>query len=124
LESFAYDFALAIDSMDRLYPELNISEVRMIGGGAKSSLWAQMNADVTQKTYSTIKMKDISMWGAVLLAGNGIGLFPNLKEAATRMAAIDKTYKPNRETGEIYKKYKDIYKEFLVSMKDFFVRLR
>jgi xylulokinase len=124
LESFSYDFALALASMDRIYPELNISEIRMIGGGAKSSLWAQMNADVTQKTYCTVKMKDVSMWGAVLLAGHGIGLFTDLKETATRMAVIDKTYKPDPEKGKTYKKYQDIYREFLVSMKDFFSRLR
>jgi len=124
LESFAYDFALAMDSMDRIYPDLDISTVRMIGGGAKSSLWAQMNADVAQKTYYTIKMKDVSMWGAVLLAGNAIGLFPDLKETATKMAVIDKTYKPDPERGTIYKKYKDIYRDFLVSMKEHFAKLR
>jgi xylulokinase len=113
-----------MDSMDRLYPELNISTVRMIGGGARSSLWAQMNADVAQKTYCTIKMKDVSMWGAVLLAGNAVGLFPDLRETAARMAVIDRTYRPDPEAGKAYKKHKDIYKEFLISMKDSFAKLR
>jgi xylulokinase len=124
LESFAYDFGLAMDSMDRLYPELDISTVRTIGGGARSDLWAQMNADVSGKTYVTIKMKDVSMWGAVLLAGNAVGIFPDLKKTATQMAVVDKTFKPDSERGKAYKKYKDIYREFLVSMKDSFVRLR
>ena len=124
LESYAYDFTLAMDSMDRLYPDLDISNVRMIGGGARSSLWAQMNADVSQKTYKTIKMKDVSMWGAVLLAGNAIGLFQDLKETAINMAEIDKVYEPSLEAGKVYKKYKDIYKEFLESMKVFFAKLR
>ena len=123
LESFAYDFALAMDSMDRLYSDIDISTVRMIGGGARSSLWAQMNADVAQKTYHTIKMKDVSMWGAVLLAGNAVGLFPNLKDTAVKMAVIDKTYKPDSERGLVYKKYKEIYKDFLNSMRVSFEKL-
>jgi xylulokinase len=117
LESFSYDFALALDSVDRLYPDCDLSNVRMIGGGARSSLWAQMSADVSNKTYSTVKLKDVSMWGAVLLAGNGIGLFPDLKDAAIKMAAIDKVYTPNQKTGEKSKRYKELYKEFVSTMK-------
>jgi xylulokinase len=123
LESFSYDFGLALDCVDRLYPDSDLSSVRMIGGGGKSSLWAQMSADVSNKTYSTIKLKDVSMWGAVLLAGNAVGLFPDLRETAIKKAVVDKVYTPNQEAGEKYKKYKELYKEFLVTMKGNFAKL-
>jgi xylulokinase len=122
LESFSYDFALAIDSMDRLYPEFDIS-VRMIGGGARSSLWAQMSADVSNKPYNTIAFKDVSMWGAVLLAGNAVGLFPDLKAAAKKKAVIEKTFTPDPKAGEAYGKYKNLYKEFLITMRENFAKL-
>jgi hypothetical protein len=114
--------ALAIDSLDRLYPEFDIS-VRMIGGGARSALWAQMNADVTNKPYSTVSLKDVSMWGAILLAGNAVGLFPDLKAESKKKAVIKNTFIPDPKAGEAYRKYKNLYKEFLVTMRDNFAKL-
>jgi hypothetical protein len=39
------------------------------------------------------------------------------------MAVIDKTYQPDPQTGKVYKKYKEIYKEFLVTMRDSFSKI-
>jgi xylulokinase len=122
LESFSYDFSLAIDSIDRLYPEFDIS-VRMIGGGAKSALWAQMSADVSNKPYSTIALKDVSMWGAVLLAGNAVGFFSDLKAEAKKKAVVERTFMPDLKAGETYKKYKNLYKELLITMRENFLKL-
>ena len=49
LESFSYDFSLALERVDCLYPEYTWDTVKMIGGGAKSVLWPEMAADITGK---------------------------------------------------------------------------
>jgi xylulokinase len=124
LESFTYDFALALGSADRLYPELKFSEVRVIGGGAKSPEWIQMNADTSGKKYTTLKMNDVSMWGAVILAGNGVGVFPDLKKTADSFIKIDKTYEPREEEGKIHRKHLAYYKAALTEMRSFFDKLQ
>jgi xylulokinase len=123
LESFSYDFALALESADRLYPELKFSQVNVIGGGVKSSVWIQMCADVTGKQYTTLKFKDVSMRGAVILAGNGVGLLPDLKKAAENMMARDKIFMPRSIEGDKCRKYLEYYKSSLAGMRSFFVKL-
>jgi xylulokinase len=124
LESFAYDFALALESADRLYPELDFSEVRVIGGGAGSPVWIQMNADASGRKYTTLRMSDVSMWGAVILAGNAVGVFPDLKKTADSFIKTDKTCEPRAEEGKIHRKHLEYYKAALTEMRGFFLRLQ
>lgn len=120
LESFSYDFSLAMQSIDRLYPEYDLSEVRMVGGGAKSSIWPQMSADVSGKTYSTLNRGDISMWGASILAGNAIGVFPNMKETAQKFVNVSKSYAPSPHASLKYQKFMDLYKNYMVELQGFY----
>jgi xylulokinase len=124
LESFAYDFALALESADRLYPELDFSEVRVIGGGAKSPVWIQMNADTSGKKYTILDMSDVSMRGAVILAGNAVGVFPDLKKTADSFVKTGRTYEPRAEEGKIHRKHLEYYKAALTEMRGFFLRLQ
>ncbi|MDR1137371.1 MAG: hypothetical protein LBK91_03520 [Synergistaceae bacterium] len=124
MESFTYDFALAMKSIDRLYPEYNLSTVNMIGGGAKSSLWMQMFADVTGKTFRSLNRKDVAMWGAAILAGNAIGLFGDMKAAARSKVAPVKEYRPNAALKGEYAKYLDLYREKLAELRPFYEKLQ
>jgi len=124
LESFTYDFTLCLKSIERLYPEYEIDNVRMIGGGAKSGVWPQMCADVQNKKYSVLSHEDSAMWGASILAGNAIGVFGDLKETAMKYLKVMKEYQPNEELGKQYMKYVDLYKKYIVEMHDFYNRLQ
>ena len=109
---------------DRLYPEYDRSDVYAIGGGAKSDVWMQMNADATGKRYSTLRRKDVSMWGAVILAGNAVGVFPDLKETAEASVTVDKVFEPNAEAGAQYAKHIALYEQYLVELRSFFERIQ
>lgn len=124
LESFSFDFALCIKSMERLYPEYAGSPVRIIGGGAKDPVWTQMNADVTGRAYFTINRKDAAMWGASILAGNAIGLFPDLKQTALDHVKAVREYAPNGEMHKTYQKYVDLYAEYMVELRSFYKRIQ
>lgn len=123
LESFTYDFALAADRIDKTYSEYDFSRVKMIGGGANSSVWPQMSADVTGKTYCTLNRKDVSMWGASILAGNAIGVFPSIEETARQYVQEKNTFTPNMEMHEKYKKYMALYKDYIEQMVPFHKRI-
>ena len=124
MESFTYDFALAMKSIDRLYPEYDLSTVDMIGGGAKSPLWMQMFADVTGKTFRSVSRKDVSMWGAALLAGNAIGVFEDIKAVAKKHIAPVAEYKPNPSLADEYHKHMQMYKEKLNDLRPLYKQLQ
>lgn len=120
LESFTYDFSLAFDRIEQLYPEYDIQDVKIIGGGAKSPVWTQMCADVQNKTYYTLDREDVAMWGAAMLAGNAVGIFEDLKETARRYVNKRNRYTSNSAKGKEYGKYKQIYKEYTKDLHDVF----
>lgn len=124
LESFSYDFALCINSMERLYPEYPLDSIYIIGGGAKSPVWTQMNADVHAKTYKKLNRDDVAMWGAAMLAGNAVGVFSDLKKTAKDNVKVVQEFAPNPEMYKKYRKNVDLYKQYIVELHDFYKRLQ
>lgn len=124
LESLTYDFSICLNRIEKFYPEYDIQDVRMIGGGAKSSVWPQMCADVNRKNYSIMDRSDVAMWGAVILAGNAIGVYSDLKQTAIDHINIERTYYPDLEKSKIYDKHRRLYKAFTVELHDFYRRIQ
>jgi len=123
IESYTYDFSLAINRVKALYPEYNSPVVKMIGGGAKSPAWLQMSADIEGKDYVTVNRKDVSMWGACILAGNAVGLFKDMRETAKQHIKIKEIYKPDPSRKNIYEKQRDLYGQLLTELRTFYQRI-
>ena len=123
LESFSYDFALAFERVEALYPEFDWKEVKLIGGGAKSTVWPQICADVTHKKHVTLNRKDVSMWGAAILAGHAVGIFDDLKKTAKTFVEDEKSYDPVNDWEHVYAKQKMIYKEYTKQLGGFCEKL-
>lgn len=124
LESFSYDFELTIDKIEELYPEYDPQTVKIIGGGAKSPVWTQMNADITGKTYQVLDRQDVAMWGAAMLAGNAVGVFGDLTQTAPKHVGISKEYVPVSGMREKYKPFKDLYSQYMEELHGFYGRLQ
>jgi xylulokinase len=124
LESFAFDFSLTTERLDMLYPEYPLKEINIIGGGAKSAVWTQMNADVSGKTYRKLDREDVAMWGAAMLAGNAVGIFDDLVQTARSHVKVAKEYVPDASMRAKYKPYMELYRNYVVEMHDFYKRLQ
>ncbi len=88
------------------YLNLDVSEIRAMGGGANSDLWCQMKADITGKTLMTLKNKETACLGAAILAGVGTGAIESVEKACEHIEA-DKIFKPRNVD------YKKGYENFL-----------
>ena len=66
-----------------IFSELNIpvEKIRLGGGGARSSLWRQIQANVFGNDVETIAAEEGAAFGAAILAGVGAGLWPGVDEA-------------------------------------------
>ena len=88
------------------YLDLDVNEIRAMGGGANSPLWCQMKADMTGKTLQTLKNKETACLGGAILAGVGTGVFASVEEAA-KMISIKDIFEPKgTDYSEAYKNYK------------------
>lgn len=96
---------------------LGIKPKRIIssGGAAKHILWEQLQADIFNLPVYKTKEIEVSAKGAAILAGVGVGLFPNIKTAFEKTIKINS--QPIKPNSENVIKYKNIYRNFLMYAK-------
>jgi xylulokinase len=99
---------------------VEISDIRSLGGGAKSKLWSQIKADVTGKTIGTMARSECASLGAAILVAVALGIFPSAAKASSVSNKSSASFRPkaaHREQYEtIYARYKNLY----VRVKDLF----
>ncbi|HWT77853.1 MAG TPA: FGGY-family carbohydrate kinase, partial [Candidatus Methylomirabilis sp.] len=83
------------------------------GGGAKSRLWTQIQADVLGHSIHLPRDKETMALGAAIWAGLGAGVFSNYQDAIGRMVHIEGEVRPiagRRETYDaLYQQYVGLY---------------
>jgi L-xylulokinase len=69
--------------------------MRLIGGAARSPIWAQMFADVLGVPIEVPQGSEIGARGAALCAGIGVGVYTSYADAAARAVRIERAYSPD-----------------------------
>jgi xylulokinase len=123
LESIAYDHAIAKEIIRGLLPELVMGRVTAIGSGARSGLWMRIKADVLQLPYDSLHRSDLSTLGSALLAGNGVGAFPDVEAAAKRFVARRESVEPVPGEDEKYRRYVEIYRDLFTALEGVYAKL-
>jgi xylulokinase len=118
MESVAYMVRRNIDLLIEL--GVNIKELRSTGGGAKSSLWNQIKADVLQKPLLTLQNEETGALGAAILAGLACNMFKSIEEASISMVSIKEKMLPNIDNKEIYDKMYNLYIKLYSSLENLF----
>lgn len=90
--------------------DMQMQEVRIIGGGAQSPLWRQIVADVLGLQISK-SVTDDSSFGAAMLAGVAIGVFSSFETAADKCIELQDVVTPNYDNHQKYEKFFTLYKE-------------
>ena len=91
------------------YIKADCTEIRTMGGGAMSPLWCQIKADMTGKTFVTLKNDETACLGSAILAGTATGVFESVEKAVEIAVKPNKTYKPSgKDYTECYERYKNL----------------
>ena len=80
---------------------LPVKRIFLIGGGARSKLWSEIVCNVFNRPVAVPTPGDAS-FGACLLAGTGIGVFADVKEAVAKCLHLGRTIKPDPSTAAAY----------------------
>ncbi|ALS01836.1 xylulose kinase [Enterococcus silesiacus] len=86
-------------------------EIVSVGGGAKSELWLQIQADIFNAKIVTLKTEQGPGLGAAMIAAVGVGWFATVKECAKQFVVYDKEYFPNEEAVASYQAVYELYRE-------------
>ncbi|HEX9771702.1 MAG TPA: FGGY-family carbohydrate kinase, partial [Kiloniellales bacterium] len=88
-----------------------VSSLLLVGGGAKSALWAQIRADATGLAAEVPVKQDTSPIGAAMLGAVAVGGWPDLAAAAEQVGEIDRVVEPDRAAKEAYDEAYARYRE-------------
>ncbi len=102
---------------------VDVSEVRASGGGGKSKIWRQMQADVFGSSICTINSSEGPALGVALLAGVGAGVYSSVGEACDSIIKVVTEQKADSALHDKYKRNYLIYKNLYASLKDDFADL-
>jgi len=91
----------------------SIGSVRLGGGGARSALWQQIQADVYKHTVELIDIDEGAAFGAALLAAVGAGAWNTVDEACEQAIRVAKRLEPDKNSAKIldrnYAAYRLLY---------------
>jgi xylulokinase len=109
MEGVTYSLADCLQVMIDLGVKLN--HIRAIGGGARSELWRQIQADVYGMPVRRTTVDEGPAYGAALLAGVTAGHFKNVSEACSVIQLRPDVAEPNKDNTRLYSRYLKVYRD-------------
>lgn len=108
LESVGYSVSQQLNIMESHH--VPIEQIFAVGGGVKNPLWMQIVADITGKTICTPAITVGASFGDAMMAALGIK-WSGFEDffALTKFIKPGKTYSPNSQNHQLYKKYQSLY---------------
>lgn len=116
LEGVTYALADSVALMRDL--GIDVSSVWTTGGGARSPLWRQMQADILEAHVLTAQRDTGPAYGAAIIAGAGVGLFSSIPEATKRLIQQGSETIPNPELTDVYRRAHALYDRLYGALKD------
>jgi xylulokinase len=99
-----------------------VESVRLGGGGARSGLWRQIQADIYGRTVATVEAEEGAAYGVAMLAGVGIGVWSSVDSACDAVVRTRDIVEPDRKSQEVlarqYKSYRALYPALRSIMSD------
>ncbi len=118
LEGVAYGLYDSLKIMQEL--EVPINQVRASGGGARSEIWRQIQADITGQTHVTINVDEGPALGVALLAGVGTGMYASVEEACRIAIQVKSSTEAIASNHAKYEEFHKVYQSLYAHLKEDF----
>lgn len=103
--------------------QVPISQVRASGGGARSAVWRQIQADITGREHVLINVDEGPAFGAALLASVGTGVYPSVETACRSTIKVVSSTQPDIARKALYDRYYAVYRALYPALKDQFANV-
>jgi xylulokinase len=112
-EGIAFNTRWAMETIEKLYQP--VRELGIVGGGAKSPVWCQIMADITNRTINQAERPQLAgAKGIALLASMALRYIPSF-EAIKQYVKIEHRFVPNPQNRKLYddrfREFKTIYRQ-------------
>jgi xylulokinase len=100
-----------------------VKQIRASGGGSRSKLWRQIQADVFGQKVVSINAEQGPAYGVALLAAVGAGAFKDVQEACAATIRVVKETSVNKQAARVHDAGFPEYQQLYRSLKDDFKRI-
>jgi xylulokinase len=87
-----------------------VEDIRATGGGARSHLWRQLQADIYGDPIRRTVADEGPAYGAALLAGVASGTYTSVDDAVSVVKLRDEITEPNKDRAKIYEEHYEVYR--------------
>lgn len=102
---------------------IEIKLVHASGGGARSPLWRQMQADIFNTQLVVNNVEETGCVGAAIIAGLCVGGYQNVQKACEQILTPVSIVEPNQEQVQRYEAFYQVYRGLYDSLKQDFQKL-
>ena len=102
-----------------IFEEMNVpvTQIRLGGGGARSWLWRQIQADVYGHPVQLLEAEEGAAYGAALLAGVGAGTWSSVDDACEQAVRVAREIQPHKADVPIMNKQYEAYRKLYPALR-------
>jgi len=116
LEGVAFSLRDSLEIFKEL--EIPVEQIRASGGGSRSFLWRQIQADIYDKELVTLRTSEGSALGAALLAGVGAKIYSSVQESAEQAIQVKERMAPRPDNVRMYDGYYQVYRNLYPTVQE------
>jgi xylulokinase len=118
LEGTAFAMRDVLERLNQMTVETR--SILLLGGGAKSRIWAQIRADMTGLPVEVPFITDTAPIGGAILGAIGAGIQPDLESATKLVGGIRETITPDIAKKSAYDEAYGNYQKLFNSLRPMF----
>jgi len=118
LEGVAFSLKDTFTIFDEM--KVPVKSIRLGGGGARSPLWRQIQADVYNHEVEIVEAEEGAAYGAAILAGVGAKIWPSVDSACDSVVRVVHRVQPNPASAEAMQKNYAAYRRIYPAVKSIF----
>jgi xylulokinase len=118
MEGVAYAMRDSLEIIRQM--NVPVKQIRASGGGSKSQLWRQIQADVFGQKVVTLNAEEGPAYGVALLAAVAGGAFKDIAEACGKTIHVVKETPADKQAIKLYNRGFPIYQQLYRSLKEDF----
>lgn len=94
-----------------------LRNITVSGGGIRNNAWMQIKSDIYGENINVSNIVETTALGASILAGIGVGVYKDEKEAYKKLKMRNQLITPKKDNISKYQKYYEIYRHIYPSLK-------
>jgi xylulokinase len=98
--------------------------IRLGGGGARSDLWRQIQADIYGMSVAIVEAEEGPAFGAALLAGVGSGAWPSVEDACEKSVRVARRVSPDASNASRMNLRYAVYRRMYPALRGIFHELQ